>query len=194
MNELNPKLLSDLARLAAKYRAKDWEQLAAWLDDEKQRDQLRVLVLELAAVSAPPRKRRSTRSKRPSPASKVREKLAKMRVDDPARADLLEDTWLKLRERELLPTIADVRAFAQVMDPKGIQASRRDHAVTELLGLLIELPADSLEDKMRQTVVEDRNLGAEYQQWVKLILRSPRGTSPLVGDRLDANEPRDASS
>jgi len=34
MNEPNPKLLRDLAGLVAKYRPRDWEELAAWLDDD----------------------------------------------------------------------------------------------------------------------------------------------------------------
>jgi hypothetical protein len=197
MNELNPKLLADLARLASKYRPKDWEQLAAWLEDEKQRKQLRLLILELAAASRPSRKRRSKPSKgtkRPSAASQVREKLANMRIDDPTRADLLEDTWLKLRERELLPTIADVRAFAQAIDSKGIQASRRDQAVTELLEMLIGLPSDSFEHNMRQAVVEDRNLGEEYQRWVKLILSSRDPVASSAEGQHGADAPPTVSS
>ncbi len=197
MNELNPKLLADLARLASKYRPKDWEQLAAWLEDEKQRKQLRLLILELAAASRPSRKRRSKPSKgtkRPAAASQVREKLANMRIDDPTRADLLEDTWLKLRERELLPTIADVRAFAQAIDSKGIQASRRDQAVTELLEILIALPSDSFEHNMRQAVVEDRNLGEEYQRWVKLILSSRDPVASSAEGQHGADAPPTVSS
>jgi hypothetical protein len=49
MTEPNYKLLSDLARLAAKYRPKDWEQLVAWLDDEYQRQRLRTLMTELVS-------------------------------------------------------------------------------------------------------------------------------------------------
>jgi len=106
----------------------------------------------------------------------VRESLAQVRAEDAARADLLEDIWLKLRERELLPTIAAVRVFAQVMGSKGIQSTRRYQAVTELMEQQVALPGDALEHRMRHTVVEDRKLGEEYEEWVRLILgRSSRG-------------------
>jgi hypothetical protein len=173
MNDPNPKLLGDLARLAVKYRPKDWEQLAAWLEDEGQRERVRTLLLELALVSQARPKRTRRRAKRPAPTSRVRVALTQVRAEDGARADLLEDIWVKLRERELLPTIASVRTFAQAMGSKGLQATRRDQAIPELMELLIALPGDSLEERMRQTVVEDRKLGEEYEEWARLILGRP---------------------
>jgi hypothetical protein len=170
MTEPNYKLLSDLARLAAKYRPKDWEQLAAWLDDESQRQRLQTLMTELAAVSRAPRKKPARRTKAPAPASRLRKELAKVRREDTRRADLLEDIWLKLRERELLPTTAAVRSFAQAMGSKQATSSRRDQAIIELMHLLIQLPGGALEERMRQTVVTDRKLGEEYEEWVRLIL------------------------
>jgi hypothetical protein len=176
MNEPNPKLLRDLAQLAARYRTKDWERLAEWLDDEVQRERIQILLRELASASNAPRKkaRRPTKKRTTAPAKRLREALGDVRREDAAKADLLEDIWLKLRERELLPSIASVRAFAQAMGSKGLNATRRDQGVTELMELLVELPTDALEERMRQTVVADRKLGQEYEEWVRLILeRSP---------------------
>jgi hypothetical protein len=169
----NPKLLGDLARLAAKYKPKDWEDLARALDDQRQRETARALLLELAEVGRSRRKAAPRKQRKPSRATKIREQLAKIRKTDPGRADLLEDIWLKLRLGELLPTIAAIRAFADAMGSKGLKATRRDQAVTELMELLIKLPGDSLEQRMRQTVVEDRELGDEYEGWVRLILQRP---------------------
>jgi hypothetical protein len=176
MTDLNRKLLGDLARLAAKYPPKDWEQLAAWLADESQREQTRALFIELASVSQARRKRPRRRAKVQAPATRLREALAGIRAEDAARADLLDDLWLKLRERELLPTIAAVRAFGHAIGSKGIESTRRDQAVTELMEQLIEMPGDALEQRMRQTVVEDRKLGEEYEDWVRLILGRTPGT------------------
>jgi len=183
MSELNAKLLHDVARLAAKYQPREWEQLAAYLDDPAQREQVKNVLLELASVSRSRRKQAPSRPRRA--AVPVREALARIRQDDPARADLLDDIWLKLRERELLPTIATIRAFADAMGSKGIKSTRRDQAVNELVVQLIELPGDALEQRMRQTVVEDRKLGDEYEQWVRLILgrRNTVQTAPQRADR-----------
>lgn len=169
MSDFNPKLLADLARLAARYESADWEGLLAALDNEESREQLRRLLIDLAAVSR-------TRTKRPSgtTAAQVRSVLAAIRVDDAERADLLESIWLKLRSRELLPTMAAVRAFGEAMGAKPFEASKRDQAINELMEKLATLPGASLEQRMRDTIVADRRLGEEYEQWVQLILGRSR--------------------
>lgn len=177
-----PTLLADLARLAGKYDAKEWEELASWLDDHARREELRALLLELGTVSRTRRRQAPRRKRKPSRTAGLRDSLAAIRAEDVDRADLLEDVWLKLRQRELLPSLAAVRAFAEAMGSKGLRATRRDQAVTELMERLVELPGDALEQKMRQTVVEERKLGDEYERWVQLILRRP-------GDGADRTVP-----
>lgn len=173
MNSPNPKLVNDLARLATKYSSRDWNTLLQWIDDSERREQLRALLVELAGASKTRRRTSKPKKRRPSRAAKVRETLAKIHTEDSERADLLEDIWLKLNQRELLPTIVAVRVFAEAMGFKGLDASRRDQAVTELMERLVELPGDALEQKMRKTAVEDRHLGDEYEGWVRLILNPP---------------------
>lgn len=178
MTGLNPDLLKDLARLTKKYKAKDWEELARFLRDPEKLDTFRSLVEELAQTSKKTQARTKRKSAKPSRATKVRGALAAIRRKDPDRADLLEDIWLKLRQRDLLPTIAAVRAFAEALGSKGLKSSRREEAVTELMELFLGLPGDALEEKMRQTVVEDRQLGNEYEAWVNLILNRPSNPQP----------------
>ena len=84
---------------------------------------------------------------------------------------MLDEIWRKLRERELLPTIADVRAFAEAVGRKHLEATRRDQAVTELMEHLVGIPPEALEERMRDTLSSDRQLGEEYEQWVRFILR-----------------------
>jgi hypothetical protein len=170
VTDLNPKLLKELALLASKYPPKDWEALAGRLEDPVWREQTRSALVALASVSRTARKAKGRRTREPGPAARVRDGLAKIRVDDAERAELLDEIWGKLRRRELLPTVATVRAFAEAIGSKGIEASRRDQAIAELMERIIELPAEQLEQRMRETVVDDRNLGAEYEQWVQLIL------------------------
>ena len=173
-------MVSDLARLATKYRAKDWEELAEWIEDPRHREVFRHLLLDLAKASrVAPKSKMRKQQRKPSGAAKVREQLQRIRAEDQDRADLLEDVWLKLRQRELLPTLPALRAFTEALGFKDLKANRRDQAVTELMALLIELPEDSLDQKLRHAatvVVEDRSLGDEYQGWVRLILQRPEQT------------------
>ncbi len=85
--------------------------------------------------------------------------------------------WRKLRQRELLPTMTAVRTFAEATGLKGLESTRREQAVAELIEQLVEMPSDDLEQMMRHTVVEDRKLGDEYERWVRLILQQ-RSTGP----------------
>jgi hypothetical protein len=179
MTRVNPDLLADLARLATKYDAREWAALSSLLDDDAKRGQLRSLIEDLAAVSRkrsrPGSRKKRTKpspSRKPSRVARLRNGLADLRRTDERHAVLLEDIWLKLRERELLPTLGAVRAFAAAAGLKGLESTRREDAVTELMERLIELPSSSLEERMRMTVASQRDLGQEYGDWVRLILSS----------------------
>lgn len=176
MTELNRQLITDLARLAVRYSPDDWDRLLELLEDERRRGQVTTLLRELAASS---RARRQNRPKGSAPAHahRVREALAAIGEVDAGRAELLEEVWRKLRQRELLPTLPLIRAFAEATGLKGLNASKRDQAVTELMEQIVDMPHEELERLMRDTVVQDRKLGEEYERWVRLILGQPSSTT-----------------
>lgn len=176
MTELNPEMIADLARLAVRYSPDDWEQLTKCLEDRRARTQLGRLLQELAATSHA-RSKRSGGRRSASQTQQLREVLAKAHDEDPARAEMLEDMWTKLRRRELLPTLAAVRAFAEAAGLKELGANRREQAIVELIRQLVAMPSEDLEQMMRQTVVVDRRLGEEYERWVRLILHRRGGSA-----------------
>jgi hypothetical protein len=172
MTDANPQLLVDLARLARRYPAEDWQKLLEALEDRGKRAQLSRLLRELAAASsARPSRSKTATSRTP----RVRAALDRIRREDPVRADLLDEIWAKLRKRELLPTMSALRAFADAAGLKHLESAKREQAVTELLEGLVEMPSDDLEYRMRRTIVTDRKLGAEYERWVRLILERGSG-------------------
>lgn len=176
MSEPSQKLLKDIAVLAVRYKPAQWEALAEWLDDPARRSLVQQMLREFAAISreAPRPSRAKARTSKRLRGSTVRGELEALRREEPDRADLLEEIWRKLRERELLPTVTAVRSFAGLLGTKKITATRRDKAIDELMGVLFELNEDALEQRMREVAVEDRRLADEYSDWVRLILgRSP---------------------
>lgn len=206
MTEINRQLLADLARIATRYPADDWLRLADWLEDERRRAQVGALLRELAATS------RSTAARRSKPRHRggavrgasrlpqLRASLAATRETDPARADLLDDIWAKLRQRELLPTMDAMRGFADLLGLKRLNSPKREQAVAEIMEQLVEMPSDKLEQLMQQTVVTDRELGEEYERWVRLILRrrqtddvAARGEAGELGQGGARESPTDAS-
>ena len=178
MTRLKKEILKDIARLTNKYKDNDWEELGIFLRDPEQLASLQILLVQLAETSRNQRRAPNRKRGKSSGTHKIREALASIRKEDPERADLLEGIWAKLRQRELLPTMAAVRTFAEAMGSKGLRSSRRDQAVAELMELFLQLPEHTLEEKMRQTVVEERQLGDEYEAWVDLILHRSRKDRP----------------
>lgn len=178
---MNRKLVEDLARLTARYPPGDWRALLECFEDEARRNQVRELLLELQAASrARPRRPTKRRgAKKDSRAATVRDEIKRLRETEPARADFLDDVWTRLRARELLPKMPMVRAFAETVGMKGLETTARDQAVSELMAHLVHVPRESLERSLRATPIEDRQLGEEYERWVRLIL----------GERRTAAEP-----
>jgi hypothetical protein len=182
---VNRKLVEDLGRLAARYPPSDWRALLECLEDETRRNQVRELLLDLqfASSSRPRRPTKARSAKKESRAAIVRDEIRRLRETEPARADFLDDVWMRLRARELLPKMPMVRAFAETVGMKGLEATAREQAVSELMAHLVHVPPESLERSLRETTVDDRQLGEEYERWVRLILGERRGAAePLPNE------------
>jgi hypothetical protein len=174
MSSINPKLLADLARLVTRYEPEDWAALSRLVQDKESRERLVALLDELANASA--RQRPGSRSKKSVSPINVRDHLAQLQETNPQRASVLNDLWMKLRSRELLPDMPSVRAFSEEIGMKTLVSRRRDQAISEIVEYLIPLPNEELQTALsRATIRVDRKSGEEYEKWVTLILgRSPR--------------------
>lgn len=172
MTTVNPKLISDIARLVGKYKPSDWQALANMVEDKDTRATLAALLDEFALASERHRERTTRRPATSSTPGEVRDRLVKLREVDPTRADVLGDLWMKLRSRELLPDMPAVRAFSDAIGMKTLASSRREYAISEVVNYLAALPEDELQFALgRATLSADRRLGEEYKKWVALILR-----------------------
>lgn len=171
MTEPNPQLITDLARLVAKYSPSDWDGLLGFLRDPKRQADLVEVVEQLATVS----RRQRLAGIGAGLSGEVRKALRRIRTQDPAQADLLEDVWARLRRRDLLPDMRAVRAFSDAVGLKGLDATRRDQAVTEVMKHIVDLSIGDLVTAMERAATADRSLGEEYERWVHLILARPSG-------------------
>jgi hypothetical protein len=169
LTDINLRLVADLARLVSRYDAEDWAALSRLLQDAESRKALAAMLDELAQASA--RQRSTGRPQRPASPSNIRGRLAELEKTDPERAQVLNDLWMKVRSREVLPDTASVRAFSEAVGIKTLVVRRRDQAISEILEHLITLPDVELQDALsRATIRVDRRLGEEYEKWVALIL------------------------
>jgi hypothetical protein len=169
MTEINPKLLGDLARLAARYSPEDWRTLLEFLGDETRRFQVVALLEELHNVSSTRRARSAQASV--SSTAKTRRRLEELKQTDPRRSAVLSDLWRRLRDKEVLPQMSSVRAFCEAIGIKSLKAQKREQAVSEVIDQLATMPYDQLESALTEASrKQDRALGDEYERWVGLIL------------------------
>jgi hypothetical protein len=172
----NPRLIADLARLASKYPPEDWVALLDFLRDSERQAGLAFLVEQLASAS----ERRPPARSKTEHQSSVRHELALVREQDPAKAELLDDVWSRLRQRQLLPDMKAVRAFAEVIGLKGLSATKRDQAISEVMRHILHMPATDLVAALKQAGSVDPGLGEEYGRWVRIILGQTNPPSDLA--------------
>jgi hypothetical protein len=171
MSKVNPKLIADLARLAARYSPEDWRALSRLLQDDDSRALVAAMLDELAKASGRARQGSSTRAKTAVARPNTRDRLARLHQTDPESAELLSDLRTKLRTRELLADMASLRAFSEAVGMKTLSTGRREQAVSEIIQHLMNMPREALETALSRTTLKvDRELGREYEQWVSLIL------------------------
>jgi hypothetical protein len=167
VTEPNLRLVADLARLAAKYPSDDWDDLLSVLRDPNRQADLILLVEQLASLS---KHKADGRDRTAKGTQELKDELARIRTQDPAKADLLEDVWSKLRRRDLLPDMKAVRTFAETIGMKGLSASRRDAAVNEIMRSLLNMATSDLLAAIQRPVAVNRDSDEEYGKWVRLIL------------------------
>jgi hypothetical protein len=166
VTEPNLKLVADLARLVAKYPAEEWNGLADFLRNPDSVATMADLADRLGSASRSRAKRSAHAARLPG----VREALKFLRSKDPAQADVLEDMWIRLRRRELMPEMRSVRVFAEAIGLKALEATRREQAVAEVMRHVLDLPPEQLAAALRHASAPDRVLSEEYGRWVDLIL------------------------
>lgn len=165
-SRVNPALIADLARLTRRYPPEDWQALLALLNDESERGRMIALLEELSQAS------RQVRSKKPGGAKTSTSRLLEsLNATDPQKAELLRDLRLRLLARDLFPSLSDLRAFAAALGLEDLpSAKKREQNVNYLVRCLADLPYDHVVQALSKTTASGRDLGGEYERWVRLIL------------------------
>jgi hypothetical protein len=170
MTSDDSKLIKDLARLASRYGPEDFATLGRLIREGSLESLLIKALEDLATASA------SSNARKP-PSKTIVAKLNALRDTDPRRAELLSDLRSRLQAGEVLPTLASLRAFGEMLGMKELQATRREKAVPIILEHLLALPDRDFEAALEQAANQpDRQLGDEYDRWVSLILRRNPGS------------------
>ena len=174
MNRKARALLCDVVELLEKH---DFEAFELLVREIKARDLIESIVLRLQRADGEitPRATKQTvgnsRRKRERPIQSVLEEIANT---DPDKGRLLLGFREGLVAGTFLPTLRDVRVFAERSGLQSLRVTSRAGAINALLRDLSSLPIDqvrSLLDHARQAEPQsDRSLA----RWSELILEGPR--------------------
>lgn len=165
------ELLADIARLLKKYGPEPFEKLAQKLNEGELIENL-LSILEVSARTG--RQSKTSLGKKRSPAKKngITELLQNIEKDDPKKANLLKQFHQSLVGKAILPTLKDIRHFAEDNGLKPIKATGREKAILPLLRDMAEIPVDRISrmvSRLPQTAEEG---GRTLEGWAGVILGS----------------------
>ena len=170
-------LLEDLARLVRKYGPEVFSDLSALLRDPRKMEDL-TTILEAGASAG----RRATMhrtgshpQRRQSPPVNLAHLISQIGTTDPERADLILKFYEDLSAKRILPTLREIRGFAQENRLKGTSAESREKAIGPLIRDLSGRTRDQIVAAIGlvrpdRSVEDDRSLA----RWADVILDRSR--------------------
>ena len=164
--KINVKLVADLALLARRYPSDDWYTIVDWLRNDIKRQELLLLLEELARVSKQVKRRQAHGKRRPS----ITQLLDELSSSEPEKAELLKDFHIKLLSKEILPTPKSLRIFSEIVGLKDIVQNKREQMVNEVIRHLSGFSYPEIQRALEQTYSNPSDFGRDYEHWVRLIL------------------------
>ena len=165
-------LLADIAELLKKYGPDTFEVLAGFMATPETTQTLIELLQSTAEIcrsspraNAKPRNTKTTRS--------IRDELASIEVVDSQKYTLLSDFYQALHEKNVLPTLRELRSFVADCGLPEIKADARQKAINPLMRSLIELPTSELAEILRAVPAYSSN-DRGLLRWSEIILGKDR--------------------
>ncbi len=185
------ELLADIARLLKKYGADSFEALSKNFKDGRLLNDL----LAILDASAKTGRRSSGKSgTKISPEKKKKgiiELLKHIEKADPEKANLLRQLHQNLVGKIIMPTLKDIRHFAEDNGLQPIKATGRDKAILPLLRDLAAISPDRVSHMVSKVPHREAEEGRTLEGWAGIILgnRSQRHEISLM-NRGVADEDR----
>lgn len=164
------ELRADIARLFKKYGAGPFETLAKQVGNDRLLNDLRSIIDTSTRAgshsSAGPGARAPSMKKR----NGCVEFLQRMEKTDLEKANMLGHLHRSLVEKTILPTLKDIRYFAEDNGLHPIKATGRDKAILPLLRALAEVSLDRISQITSQATLFDANEDRSLEGWAGIIL------------------------
>ena len=159
-------LLIDLLKLRRKYGAESFELLAKALSSPEMTKQLSEILDNIPRKAKTPYvKKKSRRANK----HKVPKALVTLEKVDPQKYELLLKFFNDLVAKTVLPSLGDIRYFAEELGLPEVRAKSRQKAISPFISSLALLPFDKIKSRFQSSGIYrtgDRSL----KGWSRIIL------------------------
>ena len=166
------ELLVDIAHLLKKHGPESFEQLAQKLKEGSLVEDL-LSILDTSARTG--RLSRAKLGEKRSPAKRkdgITELFQRVEKDEPEKANILKQLHHSLAEKMILPTLRDIRHFAEDNGLQPVKATSRDKAILPLLRDLASVPSDKISHMVSSVPCSEVEGGRTLEGWTEIILGS----------------------
>ncbi len=171
MSERNDiDLLADIVRLLVKHGPQPFEDLAQRLRDGRLLNDL-VALLD-ASAQAGRRSKRPLGSKRTAVPGKIgiNEILKRCETENPEKADALRQVHAELVAGTLLPTLREIRHFAEDSGLPAVTAKSRGKAILPLVRAMVPMSLERITALMARASRLEQKEGRSLEGWTDVIL------------------------
>ncbi|MBI4443838.1 MAG: hypothetical protein HY649_10745 [Acidobacteria bacterium] len=176
--EINPKLLRDLASLARRYRPEEFAGLVSALEEGSLLSQLSDVIRHMEECSRRTHHQRGSEKRRLLPVSNQTpsKPLDYLSGLEPEKLNLLNEFSQLFDTRELLPTTGQARAFAQELGLGDLPAKANRKTISaKFVKFLSSRPLEEIKGAVEQARAKSTTGGATLKDWADIIMRSKAG-------------------
>ena len=176
------ELMTDLARLLKKYGPEPFEQLA---QEFKRADFIENLLSILGASADAGRRLSAGAAKKRQPAKAgngVAALLQRLTKDDPEKAELLRRFYRDLSAKAVLPTVRNIRHFAEDNGLGPIKATARERAILPLFKDMATVSCDEVSRMVENATRAGGQGDRALEGWTRIILGDRHNSEAKQGD------------
>lgn len=163
------KLLVDLAKLFDKYGTEPFERLADSLSSPETTQVWADFLRKSSRVAQDAGFERNSKRKQPSPRS-AKAELENIKSEDPEKYEALSGFRDVLLSKAVLPTLRDIRYFAEGNGLPAVKSSSREKAISPLVKSLIPLPTDEINSIIGSLWHSDAESFNDLVEWSEIIM------------------------
>lgn len=173
MNSLSIKLLSEIIKLWGKYGKGAFTDLSKLLSQDNFPEEVaHLLDSYMNTVSKQKKTKRKTSPRRNFDTKiKILSNIGIMSISQPEKAELLSLLNEKLMDKELLPTLKDIRVYLEYEQLPMTKARSRDKAVESLFKLFMNMTINELRGHLSNLPKTSDNYQRSLSRWSDIISR-----------------------